>query len=301
LVSSFIGTYRGADPPAHVRERLEAALHDIGERGQSAWPDVALDVAVLAAYLGERAPPEAELAPWLDEIRARDIFLACACALGTPRAIRAFDTAFLERLSFHLRSLRPTPELVAETKQELLVSLFVGAPGSAPKIRQYGGRGTLDRWVCVTAVRTALDLLRRQKKHHRYDEGGRHELDEHEVADAVATGRDPDLQLLRMSHEDDFVAALREAMSSLAPRERALLRFMFVDGLTPARIGVVYGIHRTTAMRWVDAAQEAVLAGTRSRLMERLRLSPSECDGIVALLRSQVHVTLGSLLMTPSC
>ncbi len=297
LASSFLHAYRGAaaavDGP---RERLEASLHELWERGRVAWPGVALAAPALAAYLGERAPSDAALSAWLDEVRAADMFLACACALGLAPAIRAFDATFLVRTNLYLRSLRPTRELVAETRQELLLSLFVDAPGRPPKIRGYRGRGPLDRWVGVAALRTALDLMRRQKWRERGGDEDLLERSDGPIAAALAHVRDPELALVRARCQDDFVAAFRDAMSSLTPRERTLLRLAFLEGLTPAKIGVVYGVHRTTAMRWIEATQEAVLARTRSGLMGRLRLSSSECDRVLAVMQSDIPWSLASLL-----
>jgi RNA polymerase sigma-70 factor (ECF subfamily) len=269
-------------------------LHDLWEQGQSVWPGIGLDAAALAAYVRDRAPADSEFEAWLKGLRPDDAFLACACSLGRPEAVRAFDETLLSRTGFFLRSLRPSAELVAETREELLSSLFVDAPGRPPKIRDYELRSTLQRWLAVAALRTALNLLRRQRSHVRCRVA--QEFGDGELADLVAPGCDPELDLVRLKYKDDFVAAFREAMASLPPRERGLLRLAFVDGLTPGKIAVVYGVHRTTAMRWIEAAQEEVLQRTRSRLIDRLGLTPSECDSIVALLRSHVHVTLSSLL-----
>jgi hypothetical protein len=53
-------------------------------------------------------------------------------------------------------------------------------------------------------------------------------------------------------------------------------------------------------MRWIEAVQEEVLSRTRARLMSHLRLSPEECDHLVAFVRSGIHLSLSSLLKTPS-
>jgi len=284
--SGELGTISGA--------ALDPALVDFWERGRAAWPTVALAAAELAEYLEALRPEEAPLGAWLSERRAADLFLACACARAVPRALGAFDAAYLSKIGLYLGSLRPTPELCADTRQELLEKLFVGGVDRAPKIRQYTGRGALEGWVRVTALRAALNLLDAARVGEPWlDEAG-------EVARAVAPGADPELELILARYKDEFVASFREAMASLSRRDRNVLRFTFIEGLTPARIGIVYGVHRTTAMRWVEAAQEAVLTGTRARLRERLRLSPSECDGIFAVVKSRIHVTLTTLLKTAS-
>ena len=293
LASIFASARRGAIVGVEPDEALEAALVDGWEQGGAAWPSVSLEAGALAAYLGERAPPDTAPVEWLGRAPARDVFLACACCQGSPEAIRAFDTAFLSNLRRYLHTLPPTPELVAETREKLLEMLFVDAPGRPPKIRKYGGRGALDAWVRVAALRVALNL--------REAAGAATLLldDVDEVAHRAAPGSDQELEFMKQSYRVPFVTAFREAMASLGARERNLLRFAFVEGLAPGQVAAIYGVHRTTAMRWIEAAQEEVLERTRRSLMERLRLSPSECDGVFGLVRSRIDVTLSSLLQTP--
>jgi RNA polymerase sigma-70 factor (ECF subfamily) len=292
LASSFHGTTRGSNPDTD--EALEAALQAFCAEGRAAWPGLSLDDGALAAYLGERAPADAAPVTWLAGLRAGDLFLACACAAGVPQALRAFEATFLVRMDVHLRAIRPTPELVAETRQELLEKLFVGAPGRPPKIRQYAGHGALGGWVRVAAVRTALNLLEAQKADRpRADEA-------EELARAIVPDSDPEIELMRATYKDGFLASFREAMLALPRRERSLLRFTFVERLTPARIGAMQGVHRTTVLRWIEAAQEELLAGTRARLMERLHISASECDGVFALVKSRIDLRLASLLRSAS-
>jgi RNA polymerase sigma-70 factor (ECF subfamily) len=275
-------------------EANDAALVDLWRRGQAAWPDVALEVDTLTAYLRERVPAGADVAAWARGIRAADVFLACACVVGAPPALRAFEAKYLTRMDVYLRALRPTAELVADTKQELLEKLFVGTPAGSPKIRRYAGRGSLEGWVRIMALGTAVDLIGAEAA------GGPRVHDTDEIARGVAPDDDPELALIKASYRGEFLVALRETMSSLSHRERNLLRFTFVDGMTPARIAAVYGVHRTTAMRWVEATQGEVMARTRARLMERLRLSPEECAGLFTLVQSGIHLTLSSLLKSAS-
>ncbi|MFT3769924.1 MAG: hypothetical protein QM820_31225 [Minicystis sp.] len=186
----------------------------------------------------------------------------------------------------------PRPSSVAETRQELLEKLFVGTRAGPAKIRQYEGRGALGGWVRVAAVRVALNILEAEKADRpRADEAD-------DLAHAMVPDGDPELELLRAAYQRDFLAAFRDAVASLSRRDRAVLRFTFIERLQPARVGAMYGVHRTTALRWIEAAQEEVLVGTRTRLSERLRLSPSECDRLVSLVKSRLDVSLSSLLQT---
>jgi RNA polymerase sigma-70 factor (ECF subfamily) len=296
LASRFHENYRTAGTRAGGADDapIEDALRAFAERGAAAWPAVTLPAEVLAGYLGERAPADVAPVDWLAGVRAGDLFLACACAEGVPAALRAFEAAFVGQMGKYLHALRPTRQIVDDTTQELLEKLFVGVAGGPPRIRQYDGQGALGAWVRVAAVRTALNLLKAQ-------EAGPQASDEvDEIAAAVVPRSNPEIEVLEARYRDEFMTAFRQAMVALTPRQRALLRLTIVERVTPARLGVMYGVHRTTAMRWVESAQEEILSRTRATMMERLDLSPSECDSLLALLKSRIDITLGPLLEGPA-
>jgi RNA polymerase sigma-70 factor (ECF subfamily) len=83
---------------------------------------------------------------------------------------------------------------------------------------------------------------------------------------------------LRATYEIEFLAAFQASVADLLQRDRRLLRFVFVEEMTPAQVGAMYGCHRTTAIRWIETARDEVLQRTRSRLMERLEGNPPTRD-----------------------
>ena len=179
-----------------THDALDVALVRFWERGRAAWPEVALEASVLARYLGERAPAQAPAAAWVEGLDASDMFLACACAEGAPIAVQAFARAFLGKLGTFLRKLDPTPEFVVETEQVLLEKLFVGTGGEQPRIRQFGGQGSLGGWVRVAAVRTALHILEAER-------AARPRADEAEaIAGAILPAGDPELDLVRSTYRE---------------------------------------------------------------------------------------------------
>ncbi len=100
-----------------------------------------------------------------------------------------------------------------------------------------------------------------------------------------------------------FLRQLREgymhvALATLSVRDRNLLRQYLVDRLTIDQLGRLYRVHRVTASRWVNRAREAFVAATLLALRRRLRVTRSELDSVLRLLRSQVDVSLRHLLQT---
>ncbi len=290
LRESFAGRWGGsASVPA---EDLERALEELHAQGRRAHPGVALPAADLAAYAGARVPADADALAAVRGLHAADLFLACGCALGLPAALGALDRLLGERLPGYLHRFRSTPEIEAETRQVLLERLLLPpAAGVPPRIAQYSGRGALDGWLRVAALRVALQIVK-----GRSDPAAAGDDDEAALARAVDHGDDPELRFLKESDRAVFVAAFREALAGAPPRTRALLDLAFGEGLTPARIGTLYGVHRTTVMRWIDEARAEILSATRLRLAERSGLSPAECDEVFRLVESQLDFTLSSLL-----
>jgi RNA polymerase sigma-70 factor (ECF subfamily) len=262
----------------------EPSLRAAWDRARAAWPEVTVALDVFAAWCRERATDGAEL-------HTDDLYLACACAHADPAALREFEARLLPKVPLFLSGLAGGTDLLEETIQQLRIKLFVRTDDGPPKITQYSGRGTLESWLRVVVVRTALNLLRSESQHGPLDDGaslGGHLLDE------------PDLELeyIKAEHRGELKAAFKEVVRTLPQRDRMLLRLHYVDQLVPERIGDFYGVHRTTAMRWLQSAQSAILTSMRRLLIERLRLTPSECDSLLELVRSHIQVTLSSLLRT---
>jgi RNA polymerase sigma-70 factor, ECF subfamily len=130
---------------------LDRRLWSVVAEGRAAWPDLPLDAKILVQFIAHHLTPDmAEAA--LDGLRPSDLYLACACAQGMTAAINAFDRDFMREVDIALARMRVAAPRVADVKQLVRQRLFVGggtsgAPTSAGKIAEYGGRGDLRRWV----------------------------------------------------------------------------------------------------------------------------------------------------------
>jgi RNA polymerase sigma-70 factor (ECF subfamily) len=58
----------------------------------------------------------------------------------------------------------------------------------------------------------------------------------------------------------------------------------------------VYRVHETTVLRWMAQARETVVETVRTVLLRTLRLSPGEFNELLALMRSQLDVSVRRLL-----
>jgi RNA polymerase sigma-70 factor (ECF subfamily) len=287
LVKSFLARWAGT-PPADDQElhRLLTALH---ERGRAAWPTVAIDPLDFAAFVGERAASDVEARLAVERLRAEDLYLVCGCARRQPGAMAAFDAHLFARVPVFVARLRLSESVLDELRQILRHRLFVSEHDRPAKILTYKGAGALEGWMRIAATRAALNLIAAEKANASIEDEAEN------VSQMLAPGEDPELDWMKAQYRDAVVRALRQSFQQLSHRDRNLLRFQFLDRLTPARIGNIYGVHRTTAMRWLAEAQDAMLRYTRQLLGDELGISPAECDSVLGLVRSRIDVTLRSL------
>jgi RNA polymerase sigma-70 factor (ECF subfamily) len=251
------------------------------EEGMRSWPTLSVAPARFAHMLRDVDVTSDGLRQW-----PGDVYLACAAAGGDREAIRVIDEHFVARLPARIRRLGARPENVADILQVVRERLFSGA---APRIRAYNARGPLKQWISVVAIRTAVDLHRRETAAPRAESAW---------LETIA-GPHPDVTALMMTAEvkHELEAAIREQVAALSPRDRAILRLHVIENVSLERIAPIYGVHRITVARWVWAAGERVLDGLRRRFQQRFGIVPPELESMARLARSQLSLNLAELLV----
>lgn len=281
-LAAYAAEPQGGTPA--VPPELESRLLSFRAAGQAAWPGLPLTDDELLRYLAERLPEGANLTEALDHFHGADLHLACACALGKPRALEAFERHCLVNLPATLARFSKSDEFHDEVRQAVRERLFVCKPGARARIEDYGGRGALAGWVRVVAVRLAVDLLRQQNKQPLAVQD--------DVLEGLAIGADSDLQVLAQRYRAEVKAAFREAFAALPAAERNLLRLHYLDNLTLEEIGAMKRVHRSTAARRLARSCELVAAHTHKILVERLGIEASQIDSVMRLLRSHLDLSL---------
>lgn len=280
MLESFIQSYAGTLARSD-HDRVRAALESAWSRARQDR-DLEVSRADLVRYLAERAP-ERDLLAWLEQVPAGDLYLACGCASGGEAAIAAFLTAHEPAIERALSRLRLTDTQRDEVVSRVRTRLLVGDP---PAITKYSGTGPLAAWVGTVAAREGISYLR-ALDHDSAPAGD-------DLADPLQA--DPELQYLKATYRAAFRSAFAAALDALAPRERTLLKYQYLDGLTSRKIGKIYGVHHATAARWVQAARTSLLEHTREALMGALSIDASELDSVMRLIQSRWDVTVRRLL-----
>lgn len=254
-----------------------SGLEEAARRGAAAWPDLSVSAQVFEAWLRARAD-DADI----DRLEVEDLFLACACAQGNDRAIRAFHQRFDPEIGVALHRLGVTADAAKDVRQAVVSKLFLG---DAPKIASYSGRGSLTHWVRAVAAREALGVRRTAVRRDR-------------LLDAAGdlAPEDPELGFLKQRYRGEFREAFGRALAGLSDEDRVVLRHRFVDELTLDQLAAACGVHRATAARWLSRIRSDLLDATRGELQARLRVDRSEFDSILRLIQSKFDVSVRRLL-----
>lgn len=268
-------------------EALEALLAAQVAAGAAAWPDLALDPEHFVRFLAHRLPEGRNLEGELAELPAADLYLACACADGDGRAIAAFEERYFRDIEATVAGMRAPSGAADDVKQILRTRFFVSTGGRPPAITEFGGRGNLHGWVRVSAVREVLRLFKRDRRKVDLDEA---------LLDDMVGFPDPEMAAVKAKCRSELGAAFREALAALSARERTLLRYHIADGLSIDAIGSIYHVHRATAARWLAAVRERLVSDTQARLAAHLRLDRDEVESVIRLVRSQLDLSIVSLL-----
>jgi RNA polymerase sigma-70 factor (ECF subfamily) len=287
LARAFRSSWRGEATPDEDAA-LDAALGAALERARTAWPDLSLDDTTFVTHLAARL---AAKAPWREELAKtaiEELFLACACYVGETRALATLDARFLDAVPRYVAHLDRSPAFAEDVRQALREKLLLG-PGGAAKIGEYAGRGPLGGWLRVAAIRTGLNARRGR---------ARADAPTAELGETEAAPGHPEVDLLRARYAGAVQHALEVTVRALPVDQRNVLRMHYLDDLSIDRVAAVYGVHRSTAARWIADAREAILAETMRRLGEELAATGSEIRSIVALVQSQLDMSLRALLPT---
>lgn len=254
------------------------ALERLWQRARAAWPSLPVERADFLRYLESRlgdAPLDA-----MERYCAEDLLLACACLHGVRGAAELFAATFGPVIEQAAAGIDGRREVTAEVRQALLVKLFVPSePGGVAKIADYTGRGPLRVWLRMAGRRLALNALRDRAPAQSITES---------LAGALHLPRDVEMSLIRGRYEEDFRAALAQALVGLDDDERLVLRFHYVEGLSSSELAVVLRTSRASAHRRLAAARDRLQVALREALCRRLALGEESLDELLGLLSTRL-------------
>ncbi len=153
---------------------------------------------------------------------ASDLFLASAAANGDRQAIAILSSQIAD-LDHCVLRIWINPQFVEETLRDvrsLLLASYVG------KIRAYAAAQPLEKWLTDYTVRTALRIRETTRQRYRSDAG----------------------QGLPVSR----------SRGGETSREGEIFRLHYLEGETLDQVASRFGVHRSTAARWLARARDAM-------------------------------------------
>ena len=259
------------------------------------------------ANASKTEPAEKELADFLEQIQADDLFLAIACANGNERAWWEFDQghrSYMERVARHLARTEVDATDIVDTVYEQLYGTRIVDGERVSKFATYSGRGSLRGWLRTVIWHSLVD---RHRAGH--DEVSLDEMTE-TVGEGAAhanfaeqpAGGDADMvdQITRERYRKATVAAIESAFNGLEPHEKLILLYYHVENLKLREISRLVEnedsplrawfqrrsatrdknpagrIHESTVMRWLEKCYARVLQGFRTQLQSEGGFSDEE-------------------------
>lgn len=255
-------------------------------RARETWPQLTVPTESLVMAMARGVRESEQPLEALGELEVADLLLAQACATGSAEALAAFTATCGPAITGSLRTMGLADDVIADVTQDVTTKLFVSGDGP-PKIATYSGRALLRSWVRTIATRAAVDRLRKPQADSAPDEML------YALPDA---GGGPELDHFRARYASEFKEAFEAALASLEVRERNVLRHHFIDTLPFEDIGALYGVHKTTAFRWVEAARDKLSKRTRNHFQERVQLPPPDVESVLRMLQSNIDLSLSRVL-----
>ncbi|MEM9073827.1 MAG: sigma-70 family RNA polymerase sigma factor [Myxococcota bacterium] len=230
----------------------------------------------------------AHLPASLEGAHAADVVLAALCAAGDTAAIRFLEETLRSDLAAAAARAKRAGIDEDDLRQMLHHVLFAPRDGR-PRIAQYSGRSALRTWLRVVLARLVVDHVRKRSGR----EAVAREPLESALQDVVD---DPEIQVLKRHYRRHVALAFEAAVSQLPAADRNVLRHRYVEGLSIDAIAASRGIHRATAARRVNAAEQALQRDVHRRLEETLDVSRLELASVMRFIRSQMHLSVARLL-----
>jgi RNA polymerase sigma-70 factor (ECF subfamily) len=282
LAVAFLDARRETAPLETVTA-LARKLDEALAAARAEWPAISVDPVAWIRALAPHAPLPLSAENPLGSVLVADHYVAFACGNGDPAAVAACDAILVREAGFAATGTRMHVSIRDEASQIVRELLLSPRTDRAPAIRDYAARGPLRSWIRVAVSREMVRLAKAQNRSEP--------LEEHLIA-APGYAQDPVLEELKTKYRTELANAFRAALGELPARERTLLRYQLIDGLSIDEIGAIYRVHRATAARWIAKIREDLVESTRTRMAAALGVDTEEAASIVRLVQSQLDVSV---------
>jgi RNA polymerase sigma-70 factor (ECF subfamily) len=236
-----------------------------------------------------QTPTAPEIRRYLESLHLDDLALACACARGIEAAWEHF-----------VRELRPALLSAAAAcappggAHELADSIYADLYGVEERngarrslFDYFHGRSTIATWLRAVLAQRVVDRVRETRRFEPLPDDDR-------ALGAAAQQNEPDVD--RDRHLPVVRAALAQALSSLAPRDRLRLALYYTQQMKLAAVGRVLGESEATVSRKLDRTRRDVRASIERQLREENGLNDAQVAACFEYARSDPAFDLARTL-----
>lgn len=291
-----------------VADAIERLLSRAGDSRGLGGADLSVRVQLsLGKYLlRDNARPEhVEIKAFIDEIRADDLCLVIACERGDEKAwedlVANFDATVKSAARKFASNTEDTEDLASSIWAELY-GLRVDADGNKKsKLAYYSGRGSLAGWLRAVVSQLAVDQFRKQSKFVQIEENREFENLANEASEnnnnhhVVSHADNPEDILTEKQTAGDVSAAVREAIATLDPEDRLIMKLYYFDDLKLKDIAATFGYHEATASRKLVRVQTEIRKSVEKTLREQHGWTDDEVKRYLSDTASKLGLNLEKL------
>jgi len=260
------------------------ALSRLTKRARKRWPELGtVTDAELADFVRARVPEGTRE----DDVRIEDLLLVCACAKGARSAEDAMHELFAEEIDRAHARMRPP--ISAVQARHLVFKRFLAIPeGGAARVALYRGEPDFASWMRNAINRTLLETASQA----RPPPDSLEDAILKKVSASPIHALDPELQRVKQNYLPGLRLTMTHTLSSLEPRERALLRNAIIDGLDTPSLALMYGLSTEDVRTALVGAREKLEYRLKQGLTERMRISDRDHTSLARLVATQLEASL---------
>ena len=266
--------------------------------------------ATLDKYLLRHRPAAApaEVAAFLDALRADEFLLVWACERGDERAWEELIEQYRATVLSAARGASASESEAEELAQSVWAELYglrERADGSpSGKLAYYSGCGSLGGWLRAVVGQLGVDRHRRTARLVQTEEASDFDraaqnltaAPEHDGWRAPAAP-DPERALAESESARAVERALARALGELDAEDRLLVKLYYFDGLRLKEAGAVLGVHEATASRRLTKLHGEVRRRVEAILTGEQRWTREEATRTLAdAARMQTDADMRALL-----
>lgn len=270
------------------------------------WTDIRLSWQrfgeVLAAIIATRLQsfpagslPSAE--ELLKTLVLDDLFLATACAEGDNQAWQIFKNQYQNFIyEIALRYLKNQHQ-ASELANSLYADLYFSSDDTSSKIASYNGLGSLKGWLRVIIYRKVVDRHRHLSKINEVSLSPAEPKDDDDKLHFEQTlandvQKEPDQQYFRNKYKNMFQKIVPQAIKQLTSKEKFILDCYYLKNLKEKEIADVYGVHESTASRWLAKARQNMRTTIEKMMYTQFNLTKKDTAEYFMMVLKDLELNL---------